>query len=631
MASQKIQRSYGYSGESYVYYPVAIIGAGESGIAMGCRLKDKLGFDQFRIFERHAGIGGTWWINRYPGVACDVPALFYSFSFAPNPAWTSLHPAGPEMIRYFEDVCTKYGLNEKIQVNTEVSEARWLKDEEQWEITLMYLRPGMGDASEAQRREAIEKHGRDYVYLGIEKARAKVLVSAVGGLVEPKEWPKAIPGEETFAGDIFHSARWNREADLNDRDVVVVGTGCSAAQLVPVLRQPPYNARSVTQVMRSPPWVMPDVDLPVTRENWEKWSPKVFASVPGLARFFRTLLFLRLEYDWRLFGNSEFSARERTKLEKQALELMQQKVPEKYHEILTPSYPIGCKRRILDSDWFESLRDPKVDLTTQPLTAVQERSVILGPGRTYPDPQRESAAPTAEREVPADVIILANGFETSEWLHALPVIGREGRSLHEVWRERGGAQAYLGNAMDGFPNFFIIFGPNTVTGHSSVILATECMVEYSLKHIKLLLDGTASQVEVKQEAEVAYTAEIQEQLRQTVFANSGCRSWYKEDSGWNSTTYPYSQFRFIWKCTFPKWSDWNIKYTKKGRRRQLIRQGLTIIALSLAVLGALRVQRQGYRLKDVPDTARTVLNGAATYVTRSADRAAQLAGNWSSQ
>ena len=248
-------------------------------------------------------------------VCCELrPALFYSFSFAPNPAWTSLHPAGPEMIRYFEDVCTKYGLNEKIQVNTEVSEARWLKDEEQWEITLMYLRPGMGDASEAQRREAIEKHGRDYVYLGIEKARAKVLVSAVGGLVEPKEWPKAIPGEETFAGDIFHSARWNREADLNDRDVVVVGTGCSAAQLVPVLRQPPYNARSVTQVMRSPPWVMPDVDLPVTRENWEKWSPKVFASVPGLARFFRTLLFLRLEYDWRLFGNSEFSARERTKV-----------------------------------------------------------------------------------------------------------------------------------------------------------------------------------------------------------------------------------------------------------------------------------------------------------------------------
>ena len=336
-------------------------------------------------------------------------------------------------------------------------------------------------------------------------------------------------------------------------------------------------------------------------------------------------------------------------LEKELLGLMKQKVPEKYHEILTPSYPVGCKRRILDSGWFESLHDPKVDLTTQPLTSIKERSVILGPGRTHPDPQQDSAAPAVEREVPADVIILANGFETSEWLHALPVIGREGRSLHEVWRERGGAQAYLGNAMDGFPNFFIIFGPNTVTGHSSVILATECMVEYSLKHIKLLLDGTASKVEVKREAEVAYTAEIQEQLRQTVFADGSCRSWYKEDSGWNSTTYPlsapftellcvssltlrcrYSQFWFIWKCAFPKWSDWNITYTQKGRRRQLVRQGLAIIALALAILGVLQMRRQGYRLKDVRDMARTAFNGAATYVSRSADRVAQLAGErWS--
>ena len=218
------------------------------------------------------------------------------------------------MIRYFESVCTKYELNDKIQVNTEVSEARWLKDEEQWEITLTYLRPGMGDASEAQRREAIEKHGRDYVYLGMERARAKVLISAVGGLVEPKEWPKAVPGQEIFAGDIFHSARWNRETDLNDKDVVVVGTGCSAAQLVPGLTQPPYNARSVTQLMRSPPWVMADIDLPVTKENWAKWSPKVFANVPGLARLVRALLFLRLEYDWRLFGNAKLNARERTKV-----------------------------------------------------------------------------------------------------------------------------------------------------------------------------------------------------------------------------------------------------------------------------------------------------------------------------
>lgn len=215
---------------------------------------------------------------------------------------------------------------------------------------------------------------------------------------------------------------------------------------------------------------------------------------------------------------------------------MKRTAPEKYHELLTPDYPLGCKRRVLDGGWLASMQDPGFELTAQPLAALKEHAVVLGPRKQLPDPEKPSSAPTATREIKADVIVLANGFEVGEWLHPMHVVGVDGKALHEVWRERGGAQAYLGTAMDGFPNMFFIFGPNTVTGHTSVILGSECSVEHALKFVKPLLDGTASRVEVKREAELAYTADIQEKLKNTVFQS--CNNWYQTANGWNSVTYP---------------------------------------------------------------------------------------------
>jgi cation diffusion facilitator CzcD-associated flavoprotein CzcO len=214
---------------------------------------------------------------------------------------------------------------------------------------------------------------------------------------------------------------------------------------------------------------------------------------------------------------------------------MKRIVPEKYHEILTPDYGIGCKRRIFDKGWFSSLNDPNIELTTQPLKRLNEKSVTLGAGVTYP-PNAKGDYP--EREIPADVVVLCNGFETTRWLHPLRVAGQGGKDLVETMEERGGSQAYQGTAMDGFPNFFMIFGPNTATGHSSVIMATENMVNYSLKFIRLILNGEVRTVDVKHEAEVAYTADIQESLKKTVFLSGGCVSWYYKD-GWCPTVYPY--------------------------------------------------------------------------------------------
>ena len=429
---------------------------------------------------------------------------------------------------------------DKIQLNTEVAELRWLEEEELWEATLQYLAPGTGDLSTKERRKLIAERGWESVYLKEERIRAKIVASAAGGLVEPNAWPDTIPGGEQFEGKIFHSAHWDQDVDLQDKDVIVLGTGCSAAQLVPTLVKEPYNAKSVTQLMRSPPWVVPRIEAPFGEKQWAKWSPRIFSNFPILGQAFRTFIFAMGEIDyWTIFQNTAMATKGRKMREGLMMKHMRKVVPVKYHEILTPDYGVGCKRRIFDAAWLPSLNNPKIDLTTQPLTSLQPRSVTLGPGRTYPDPKDEnSKAPTDEVQLPADVIILANGFELTTWLSPLKIIGKGGAVMQEVWDSRGGPQAYMGTAMDGFPNLFIIFGPNTATGHSSVILASENMVEYSLKFIKKILNGDVQTVDVKKEKEQAWTAEMQEKLQDTVWHSGGCHSWYKTANGWNSTAYP---------------------------------------------------------------------------------------------
>ena len=467
--------------------------------------------------------------------------MFYSFSFSMNHNWSSYHPPGPEIVRYLHDVCERYQIVDKIQLNTEVSELRWLENEQVWQATLLHMVQGTGDLSTKERQKIMNGKGREAVYVKEEIVRAKIVCSAAGGLVEPNTWPEMIPGKDQFEGDIFHSARWDSSVDLQDKDVIVVGTGCSAAQFVPRLPKAPYNAKSVTQLMRSPPWVVPRpgpaLNL-ISEETWHKWTPTLFPW--GLGYTYRTLLFLLAELDFSLiFTGRDIAVRFRKQIEKRLVKHMKKITPEKYHEILTPDYGVGCKRRIFDAFWLESLNDPKIELETRPITSVQAKGVTLGPGRTYPDPNdKNSKAPTEEVHLPADVIILANGFELTTWLSPLKIIGKGGAVMQEVWDSRGGPQAYMGNAMDGFPNLFIIFGPNTATGHSSVILASENMVEYTIKFIRKILRGDVRTFEVKKEKEMEWTEKMQGALKGTVWHAGGCHSWYKTAEGWNSTAYP---------------------------------------------------------------------------------------------
>lgn len=348
-------------------------------------------------------------------------------------------------------MCEKYEITDKVQTDTEVQGCRWLEKEHLWEVQLRHLVPGAGDLSEGDRQKLINEQGEKSVYTSIEIVRAKLVLSAVGGLVEPKDSPKDIPGFDKFKGDIFHSARWRNDVDLKDKDVVVLGTGCSAAQFVPKLTKEPYNAKSVTQLMRSPPWVAPKITPPGGPQNFGKWAPTLFTYVPGLLKFVRLAMFIATEHDFTMFGGEERHARFRKGVEKGLLKHMRRQVPEKYHEMLTPNYGVGCKRRVFDYEWLRSLNDSKIELSTLPLTQVNEHSVKLGPGRCYPDPKHvESNVPMGEREIPADAIILANGFNTTRWFHPLEVSGRGGITLTDQMESRGGPQAYLGTAMDGF-------------------------------------------------------------------------------------------------------------------------------------------------------------------------------------
>ncbi|CDM28030.1 hypothetical protein DTO013E5_4037 [Penicillium roqueforti] len=589
----QIHKRHAYGKDAHTYYPVLIVGAGESGVAMGCRLKEVLGTDQFRIFERQSGIGGTWWINRYPGIACDVPATFYSFSFALKKDWSTLHPPGPEIAQYLADVCERYQIVDKIQLNTDVKELRWIGDDEEWEVTLSHLVPGTGDLTQHERDRIAAQDGHQKIYVNTEIVRAKVVVSGVGGLVEPNTWPKDIPGIEHFEGDIMHTARWNNQIDLKDKNVIMIGSGCSAAQVVPELAKPEANVRSITQLMRTPPWVEPDTISPEYLPVYEKWSPRLVTNLPGLALFMRCVVFLIMEKNFQdMFTDTAWSRRARPQLEKKFLDHMRQIAPEKYYEILTPNYSLGCKRRVIGGTWYRSLNAPNVELTTQPLTRVNAKSVTLGTGRHYPPHKSEDAVEV--REIPADVIIMANGFETNQWLHPLKVIGREGKDLEEVWAERGGAQAYQGIAMDSFPNFFIIFGPNTATGHTSVIFATENAVNYSLNFIKPILDGQVSSYEVKEDAEREWTQQVQDALQKSVFRRGACSSWYITADGWNSTTYPFTQVHYWLRCKFPVWRHWTAKLTRKGRILRGVRMTLhgALIFGLITTIGFLRKNPQ---------------------------------------
>ncbi|WP_219466643.1 flavin-containing monooxygenase [Nonomuraea rhizosphaerae] len=452
---------------------VAIIGAGFGGLCMAIQL-ERAGIGSYTVFEKADDLGGTWRDNSYPGAGCDIPSHLYSYSFEKYASWTRRYPGQPEILEYLEHCAGKYGVKEKIRFGTEVRSAVF--DGSHWEVTCTTGAPETYD----------------------------VVVMGVGQLNRP-HLPE-ISGMSDFEGTSFHSARWNHDHDLTGRRVAVIGNGSSAAQFIPRVAE---RAEQLTVFQRTPNWVIPKPDAlfgPLTK--------LAFHLVPGLQRAYREWIYRYAEGTLYPALAQGWSA---GMLKKRALDHLHAQVADpELRAKLTPDYPPGCKRVVIDSSFYPALTRPNVDVVTDPIVRITAKGVETVKGL---------------REV--DTIVYGTGFRSTEFLAPMDVAGRGGTSLRERWK--GGAEAYLGISVPDFPNLFMLYGPNTNLGHNSIIFMLECQVN----HIMACLPHLSEQgpIEVRPEVMAAWNRQLEASMARMVWGN-GCRSWYKTAEGRVTNNWP---------------------------------------------------------------------------------------------
>jgi cation diffusion facilitator CzcD-associated flavoprotein CzcO len=463
---------------------VAIIGAGFGGVAAAVRLR-QAGVRDLVIFERGTDVGGVWRANSYPGAACDVPSHLYSFSFAPKADWSRRFAPQAEIQQYVRDVARDLGVLPLVRFGTEVEAADYDETRGTWTLRL----------SGGGRHEA------------------DVVVAATGQLSRPSR--PAVPGLDRFEGAVFHSAEWDHGHEFDGERVAVIGTGASAIQFVPQIAS---RTASLTVFQRSAPYVLPKRD-----HAYRASTLAAFRRVPWLLRASR----------WANYWNNEarslgFNTEPRL-LTGHLLRFrryLRRVVPDPaLRAKVTPADPIGCKRVLISNDWYPALNLPQVDVCTERVVEVRDRSVVTADG--------------AARGV--DTIVLGTGFAATRFLVPMRVTGRDGRELSEQWRD--GARAYLGTAVPGFPNFFLLYGPNTNLGHNSILFMIEAQVGYVAQAVRRLARGGVRAMEARADVADAFDAWVQERTRATVFAG-GCTSWYLMADGRNTQNWPASTVTF---------------------------------------------------------------------------------------
>ncbi|MGZ4757972.1 MAG: flavin-containing monooxygenase [Acidimicrobiales bacterium] len=457
---------------------IAILGTGFGGLGMAIRLQ-QAGITSFTIYEKADGVGGTWRDNTYPGTECDVPSHLYSLSFAPKHDWSRHYPEQPEILAYLEDCADRFGLRPHIRFGAEIAAARFDDGASEWRLETTT--------------------GEELV--------ADVLVCGLGQLNRP--FVPDIEGLAEFEGTVFHSARWNHDHPLDGESVAVVGNGASAVQFVP--RIAPV-AGHLTIFQRSANWVMPKDNPPFAAR-----TRALFARFPWLDRAYRASIYLRFEARFLMFRRNSRFAR---LVEKAGRAYREKEVADPVlREQLTPDYPIGCKRILAVSDYYSTLVRDDVDVVTEPIERITRSGVVTADGR----------------ERPVDVIILATGFESTDFLAPVEIVGRAGLKLDEVWHD--GAEAYLGLTVSGFPNLFMLYGPNTNLGHNSIVFMLERQISYVLQCVQeMAAEGLAS-LEVRPEVMARYNRAVQKRMHQTVW-EAGCSSWYKNESGKVTNNWP---------------------------------------------------------------------------------------------
>jgi cation diffusion facilitator CzcD-associated flavoprotein CzcO len=456
---------------------IAIIGTGFAGLGMAIRLKQE-GIHDFVVLEKAHDVGGTWRENSYPGVQCDVPSHLYSFSFAPNPNWTRTFPLGAEIRAYLRDCAERFGVMPHIRFGQEVESAEWDDEAQRWTV------------------ETTD-----------ETITAQILVAGTGPLHEPSI--PDLPGLDSFRGRAFHSAQWDHEHDLTGERVALVGTGASAIQIVPRI-QPQVGKLDVFQ--RTPPWVVPHNDRPIT-----PLEKRLYSALPPAQLAMRAGIYWARESFALAFVDKRFArfpeAMARRHIAKQIDD------PELRRKV-TPTYTIGCKRVLISNEYYPALQQPNVDLVTDGIAEVRPDAIVTADG--------------TERAV--DTIIFGTGFQVTDPPAAQLVRGRDGRTLAETWG--GSMQAHRGTTIAGFPNLFFLVGPNTGLGHNSIVFMIESQLNYVLDALRVMDTRGLGSVDVRPEAQARFNDRIQRQLANTVWNSGGCASWYLDPDGRNTTLWP---------------------------------------------------------------------------------------------
>lgn len=469
--------------DNSTHFQIAVVGSGFGGLGTSIRLK-KEGINDFIVFERADDVGGTWRDNTYPGCACDVQSHLYSFSFALNPDWSRMYSPQPEIWSYLQRCAKDYGILPHIRFRHEVRNASWDQSHQCWQIET-----SQGNFT------------------------ADILVAGVGALCEPS-YPQ-LQGIENFQGNAFHSARWDHDYDLTGRNVAVIGTGASAIQFVPAI-QP--NVGKLYLFQRTPPWIIPRQDRPIT--DFEHMLFRNFPLTQRLARMaiylLREIFVVHFRHPRVMQLNSRIAARH----------LGKSIADPKLREKLTPKYTVGCKRILISNDYYPSLCRPNVEVVTDRIREVRPNSIVSEDG--------------SERQI--DAVIYGTGFHVSDLPFAERVRGREGRTLAETWH--GSPKAHLGTTISGFPNFFLLLGPNTGLGHSSVVYMIESQIEHVMSAVRFMRNNGIAAVEPRPEAQAEFINEVDKMMCGTVWTEGGCKSWYLDASGRNSALWPSFTWRF---------------------------------------------------------------------------------------
>jgi cation diffusion facilitator CzcD-associated flavoprotein CzcO len=459
-----------------------VVGAGFGGIAAAVELRSR-GVTDLTVLEKADRVGGVWRDNTYPGAACDVPSSLYSYSFAPNPDWPRRYAEQPDILAYIDRVAREEGITDLVVTGTEVTEAQWEESTRRWTLRT--------------RRGA--EPGPTYT--------AEVVVFAQGQLSRPAV--PDLPGREEFSGPAFHSAEWDHTQQWEGKRVAVIGTGASAIQFVPHLAR---LARHVTVFQRSAPYVVPKPDRGYTRAHL-----RLFEAFPRSQGFGRELTRTLSEQLNRTLGEQGRMTRLLEAVFR--AHLRHQVRDPRLRAQLMPDYPIGCKRLLFSNDWYPALVRDDVEVVTHGVTGVDAGGVLTDDGAHHA----------------ADGIVWGTGVRATEFLAPVDVVGADSRSLAEEWRD--GAYAHLGITVPGFPNAFIIYGPNTNLGGSSIISMIECQIGYLGQAVDALRSGDATTLEVRRDVAEGYDSEMQQRLSRTVWA-SGCSSWYQTPGGRITTNWP---------------------------------------------------------------------------------------------